>query len=112
MFSPGGAVIAVRKGSHITIFDSSSGVQLAYLELSADAIIQEMVFSADAVRLAAQVDTVVTALCRYAMRTIVRLRNHEQAQSMPPAARTIQLARGANCSGSMLWLRWKTLSGS
>jgi hypothetical protein len=32
--------------------------------------------------------------------------------SMPPAARAIQLARGANCSGSMLWLRWKTLSGS
>ena len=51
-------MIAVRNGSHITIFDSSSGVQLADLELGADMIVQEMVFSADGFRLAAQVDTV------------------------------------------------------
>jgi hypothetical protein len=53
-FFPGGAMIAVRNGSHITIIDSSSGVQLTDLDVGADRV-EEVVFSADGVSLAAGV---------------------------------------------------------
>jgi hypothetical protein len=53
-FFPGGAMIAVRNGSHITIIDSSSGAELADLDLGADRV-EELVFSADGVSLAAGV---------------------------------------------------------
>jgi WD40 repeat protein len=50
-FSPGGLMIAVRNGTHLAIFDSSSGVELADLEL--DTQVDEIVFSPDDVRMAA-----------------------------------------------------------
>jgi hypothetical protein len=51
---PGGAMIAVRNGSRITIIDTSSGAQLADLDVGPD-IVEEVVFSADRASMAAGV---------------------------------------------------------
>ncbi len=51
-FSSDGAVVAVRNGTHILVFDSTTGTRVIDLDLG-DAIVEELVFSADGRGLAA-----------------------------------------------------------